>query len=57
MLASHAQSSVVRVGVRVDEHDAVHAHSWVLLDDTVILGGIDEDLERYTVLTDLTPSH
>ena len=56
LLAANAHSSVVRVGVRTDEKNTVHAHSWVLLDDVVILGGSSEKIKEYTVLTDLSPA-
>jgi hypothetical protein len=56
LLAADGLSSVVRVGVRLDEHDTVHAHAWLLHDDIVLIGGTQERLGEYKPLTDLAPA-
>ncbi|MEM7688741.1 MAG: lasso peptide biosynthesis B2 protein [Pseudomonadota bacterium] len=57
LLARCGVTSVIRVGVRVNETNKVDAHAWVMIDDWVLIGNIGHDLSQYSVLTDLEPSH
>lgn len=54
MLARRGLTGVIRVGVKIDESAKMDAHAWVILDETVLLGGQNRDLSEYKVLTDLT---
>lgn len=56
LLARLGLSSAVRVGVRVDKADEVDAHAWVIYQDDVLIGGANNDLDSYSVLTDLLPN-
>ena len=55
ILANHGQDSLVRVGVRVDKFDTVHAHAWVIHKDAILLGGSEEKLSQYSAIADLSP--
>ena len=57
MLAKDGYTSTIRVGVKLDDEDEVDAHAWVIFEDHVLIGGNDRNLEDYSVLTDLLPSH
>lgn len=57
LLAKLGFSSVIRVGMRLDTTDAIHAHAWVLFEDLVLIGENGRDLSQYSVLTDLVPLH
>lgn len=55
MLAQLGAAGTIRVGVRTDEANTVHAHAWVVFEDVVVIGAAGKNLDDYTVLTDLVP--
>lgn len=44
---------VVRIGVLRRDDGSVTAHAWLVNDDSVLIGGREEDLGRFTRLVDL----
>ncbi|KKC27757.1 lasso peptide biosynthesis B2 protein [Sphingomonas sp. SRS2] len=45
--------TVVRIGVQRRDDGSVAAHAWLIDDDHVLIGGQEEDLDRFTTLIDL----
>ena len=53
-LARLGHETVIRIGVKSDEHTNLVAHAWLLYRDSVILGGSDSELKEYQTMTDIT---
>nr|WP_053000306.1 lasso peptide biosynthesis B2 protein [Sphingomonas sp. Y57] len=49
--AGHATR--IRIGVRHRDDGRIAAHAWLVDGDTVLIGGQDEELTRFTPLVDL----
>jgi hypothetical protein len=43
----------IRIGVRKREDGRIAAHAWLIDDDGVLIGGRDENLDRFTPIVDL----
>ncbi len=56
MLARRGHTSAIRVGVKNDQASSFRAHAWVIWDDTVLIGGTEEDIASFTPMVDLRPS-
>lgn len=52
ILAKRNYASVVQVGVSIDENKKMIAHAWLLSGDKVIVGDEEEQLEKFTLLTE-----
>lgn len=52
LLSVHGHSSHIRIGVKA-EGKSFTAHAWLLFRERVILGGDEDSLAAYAVLTDL----
>ena len=55
LLALYGHQSLIRVGVKPDTDNRFTAHAWLLHNDSIILGGNENMLAGYKVLTDLEP--
>lgn len=53
LLARVGQNCVIRVGVAQSPEKGFQAHAWVLQGETVLIGGSEEDLSRFTPMVDL----
>ncbi len=54
LLKSYGHEVSIRIGVKADKQNSMEAHAWVLIDDEVILGGEQENLNEYSTLTELS---
>lgn len=45
----------IRIGVRTTDKGSVAAHAWVIYNGTILIGGPQSNIDRYSVMTDLTP--
>ncbi len=52
MLGRMGYRTQIRVGVRQGESGRLLAHAWLISGERVVLGGSDEDVRRFTKLTD-----
>lgn len=52
-LARMGDDCTVKIGVRTEGSGNFFAHAWVLYDGHLLWGGDEEDLERFSVLTEL----
>lgn len=55
MLGRDGEEAVIRIGVRTTDTGKIMAHAWVLLQDAVLIGGPQSNIDRYVVMTDLKP--
>lgn len=55
ILAVSGLAAHIRIGVAQPAGQPLEAHAWVLYDGAIILGGSDESIAKYAVLTDLHP--
>lgn len=55
ILKLYGHPSTIRVGVRPAKDNRFAAHAWLLHDDRIILGGDENSLAGYKILTDLDP--
>lgn len=46
-------STQIRIGVARNDDGRIGAHAWLMHDGRVLIGGRDEDLSRFTRMTDL----
>jgi capsid protein len=53
ILARRGRSSQVRIGVARDDQGRFVAHAWLVSEDRIVLGGAEENIRRFTPLTDL----
>lgn len=53
ILARRGKPSQVRIGVARDDQGRFIAHAWLLSEDTIVLGGTEENVSRFAPLTDL----
>lgn len=53
LLAQSGQEGVIRIGVASDGPRSFDAHAWVIHDEVVIIGGLEEDISRYNPIVDL----
>lgn len=53
ILARQGKSSQVRIGVARDDQGRFIAHAWLVSEDRIVLGGAEENIRRFTPLTDL----
>ncbi len=53
-LASQGEASSVRIGVALDANARFVAHAWLVCGEEVLLGGSQQQLDRYTLLTEFS---
>ena len=53
LLALSGQPCLVRIGVTENPAGSFEAHAWVMSKGRVLLGGIDEKIERFVPIVDL----
>lgn len=50
LLQRRGISSRIHIGVTKDEHNQLQAHAWVERGETILIGGTDAEIARYTPL-------
>ena len=53
LLARAGHASQIRIGVAKGDTGNLAAHAWVVIDETVLIGGSPAEIGRYTVLAEL----
>ena len=53
LLARAGHTSQIRIGVAKGDSGNLAAHAWVVIDETVLIGGSPAEIGGYTVLTEL----
>lgn len=54
ILARNGHASIIRVGVKPDKSRRFMAHAWVLVGNKIVLGGDEQSLADFSVLTELS---
>ncbi len=52
-LAKLGYQTTIRIGVKSDSAQHLKAHAWLIYKDEIILGGAEEALEDYKVMSDI----
>lgn len=53
LMARHNHRSIVRIGIKRDNHKNIKAHAWLLSGGFVVLGGKASDMPLYATMVDL----
>ena len=53
LLARFGYITTMRIGVKSDNRNSLKAHAWLIVEDQIVLGGLDPHLAEYKVITDM----
>jgi hypothetical protein len=57
LLGRYGHESIIRIGVADGPPKGFEAHAWVLYRNEAIIGHLNEDITRFTPITDLRPRY
>jgi len=53
LLKQNGYNSEIRIGVKSEKTSALSAHAWVVCDGQIVLGGTEDEIKEYSLLTKL----